>query len=128
MSILDDYVDVFRGLLTGEYPDSCVASRVTGTTFNDTTGQTEETTATAYSGECLYRPAGAGETDFGEDRRQELDGTLHLPHTAAILEEGDKVVVTSTTDPDIPTLTVTRRIADSYLTEHIYETKAVTDD
>ena len=130
MSIFDDHVGVFRSYLAVEYPDSCVATRYdfSSPTFNATTGETEYPDSTPYSGECIYRPAGTGESDFGEDRRQEVDGTLRLPHDAAVLEELDEVVVTSTTDPDIPTLTVLRRIPDTYLTEQIYECKAVTDD
>jgi hypothetical protein len=124
MSLFDDHVPIFRDLLAIEYPDTCVATRVTGSSFNETTGQTEPTTAQVYAGECIYRPTGTGESDFGEARRQEVDGTLRLPFDAAVLEEGDEVIVTSTIDPDIPVLTVLRRIADSYLTEAIYECEA----
>jgi hypothetical protein len=130
MSLFDAHVGILRTYLADEYPDSCVATRYdfTSPTFNETTGETEYPTSTPYSGECIYRPTGTGETDFGEDRRQEIDGTLRLPHDAPILEELDEVVVTSTTDPDIPTLTILRRVADTYLTEAIYECKAVVDD
>lgn len=135
MSIAEDHVSYFRDQWALRLVDSCVVSRVTGTTFNDTTGETEETTETAYSGECLVRPANASETDFGEDRRQEVDYDLFLPYDADIavigdsddLEEGDSVVVTSDLDPDIPTLTVLRGFQDSYLTKRHYETKVVTD-
>ena len=130
MSIFDDHVGILRTLLVDEYPDTCVVTRYDfeNPTFNETTGETEYSDSTPYLGECIYRPTGTGESDFGEDRRQEVDGTLRLPADAAILEELDEVVVTSTTDPDIPTLTILRRIPDSYLTEQIYECKAVTDD
>lgn len=130
MSIFDDHVTVFRDLLAAEYPDTCVVTRTdfSSPTFNETTGETEYPTSTPYSAECIYRPTGTGESDFGEDRRQEVDGTLRLPFDAAILEERDQVVVTSATDPDIPTLSILRRIPDSYLTEAIYECEAVVDD
>jgi hypothetical protein len=97
-------------------------------TFNETTGETEYPDSTPYSGECLVRPTQASETDFGEDRRQEVDYDLYLPFDAAVLEELDEVAVTSANDPEIPTLTVLRGFTDSYLTHRHYETKAVVDD
>jgi hypothetical protein len=108
------------------FVDTCIVSRVTGSSFNETTGQTEPTTAQVYSGGCLVRPASASESDFGETRRQEVDYDLYLPYDAAELEEGDSVTVTSTLDPDIPVLTVLRGFSDSYLTRQHYETKVVT--
>lgn len=128
MSVAEDHVSYFRDEWALRFVNTCVVTRVTGTTFNDTTGETEETTTTVLNGtECLVRPANASESDFGEDRRQEVDYDLFLPHDAADLEEGDSVVVTSTLG-DIPTLTVLRGFQDSYLTKWHYETKVVVDD
>jgi hypothetical protein len=108
------------------FVDTCVISRVTGSSFNNTTGQTEPTTAQVYSGGCLVRPASASESDFGETRRQEVDYDVYLPFDAAELEEGDMVTVTSTLDLDVPVLTILRGFSDSYLTRQHYETKVVT--
>lgn len=129
MSVPSAHVAVFRDLRADRYVDACVVTRTDFTlpTFNETTGVTEYPTSTAYDGECLVRPASASESDFGEDRRQEVDYDLYLPYDAATLEEQDEVVVTSTLDPDIPTLTVLRGFQDSYLTHRHYECKAVTD-
>ena len=130
MSIPSAHVAVFRNFRADRYIDSCVVTRYdfANPTFNATTGETEYPDSTPYSGECLVRPASASESDFGEDRRQEVDYDLYLPFDAADLEESDEVAVTSTLDPDIPTLTVLRGIQDSYLTKRHYETKAVVDD
>lgn len=133
MSIASDFAE---GLARNEWAlrfvDTCVVTRTdfASPTFNDTTGETEYPTSTPYSGECLVRPAtaGHGEADFGEDRRQEVDYDLYLPFDAADLEELDEVAVTSTLDPDIPTLTVLKGFQDSYLTRRHYETKVITDD
>lgn len=108
---------------------TCTATRVTGTTFNNTTGETEETTTTVLTGvACLVRPASAREVDFGEDRRQEVDFDLYLLHDSTALETDDEVVFTSTVDPNLPTVTVLRWAnPDSYLTRKHYECKVVTD-
>jgi hypothetical protein len=82
MSIPEAFVDVFRTIRADRYIDSCVVSRVTGTAFNETTGQTEATTEVVYAGECLVRPASANESDFGEARRQLVDYDLYLPFDA----------------------------------------------
>jgi hypothetical protein len=128
VSVASTTVAYFRTEWAGRFVDSAVVTRVTGTSFNNTTGQTELTTAEVYDGECLVRPANASEKDFGEDRRQQVDYDLYLPYDAAELEESDRVTVTSTLDPDIPVLTVLRGFADSYLTRRHYECKAVVDD
>jgi hypothetical protein len=129
MSLASDFAATLaRSEWALRFVDTCVISRVTGTAFNETTGQTEPTTAQVYSGGCLARPAstvGGAESDFGEARRQEVDYDVYLPHDAAELEEGDSVTVTSTLDPDIPVLTVLRGFSDSYLTRRRYETKVV---
>lgn len=128
MSLATSTVSYFRDQWALRFTDTCVVTRVTGTTFNDTTGETEETTTTVLNGtECLVRPANASESDFGEDRRQLVDYDLFLPHDSADLEADDEVVITSTLDPDIPTLTVLRGFQDSYLTRRRYETKVVAD-
>jgi len=128
VSIAASTVAYFRGQWASRFVDTCVVARVTGTTFNTSTGQTEQTTTTVYSGVCLVRPANAAEVDVGETRRQQVDYNLYVPHTVADLEEGDMVTVTSTLDPDIPVVTVLRGFTDSYLTRHHYECEVLTDD
>jgi hypothetical protein len=91
MSIPSGHVAVFRTLRADRYVDSCEVTRVTGLSFNNTTGQTEETTSVVYDGECLVRPAQAREEDFGEDRRQKVDYDLYLPFDADELEEFDQL-------------------------------------
>lgn len=131
MSIPSSFVSVFRTMRADRYVDTCVAARVTGSTFNETTGRTEPVTTTVYTGGCLVRPASAstpgGRADYGEDRRQIVDYDLYLPYDAASLTEDDSVAVTSTLDPDIPVLTVLRGFQDSYLTHRRYECKAVVE-
>lgn len=125
MSIPFDHLPAFRTFWADRFVDSCVATRVTGSTFNESTGQTEPTLATAYSGPCLVRPAQARQADFGEARRQLVDYDLLLPFDAADLEEADLVVVTSLADPDMPGLMVLRNFQDSYLTHRRYECAAI---
>lgn len=132
MSIPSQTVAYFRTLRADRYVDTCVVTRYdfTNPTFDEPSGKTTYPSSTPYSGACLVRPAsssGTGESDFGEDRRQEVDYDLFLPFDAADLIESDEVAVTSTLDPDIPTLTVLRGFQDSYLTRRHYETKVVTD-
>jgi hypothetical protein len=123
-------VPYFRAQWALRFVDTCVVTRYdfSNPTFNDTSGETEYPTSTPYSGMCLVRPASAREEQYGEDLRQLVDYDLFLPYDSADLEEGDEVVVTSTLDPAIPTLTIERGFQDSYLTKRHYETKAVTDD
>lgn len=129
MSVASASVAFFRARWADAFVDTGIATRITGSSFNNTTGQTEPTTAQVYTGECLVRPASASESDFGETRRQEVDFDLFLPYDAALLEESDQVTVTSTLDPNIPVLSVLRLAnPDSYLTRRHYETKAVVDD
>jgi hypothetical protein len=130
VSVASDHVSVFRTLRADRYVDTAVVTRYDFTmpTFDEPSGETTYPTSTPYSGECLVRPAQASESEFGEDRRQEVDYDLYLPYDAATLEELDEVAVTSTLDPDIPTLTVLRGFQDSYLTHRRYECKAVVDD
>lgn len=130
MSIASTTVALFRSQWASRVVDSCVVTRYdyTNPSFSEATGLTTYPTSTPYSGECLVRPAGAAEKDFGEARRQQVDYDLYLPYDAAELEEGDEVAVTSTLDPNIPTLTVLRGFQDTYLTKRHYETKAVVDD
>jgi hypothetical protein len=126
MSVASDFAATLaRTEWALRFVDTCIVSRVTGSSFNETTGQTEPTTAQVYSGGCLVRPASASETDFGEARRQEVDYDLYLPFDAAELAAGQTVTVTSTLDPDVPVLTVLRGFSDSYLTRQHYETKVV---
>lgn len=130
MSIAKKHLGLFRRQWAKRFVDTCVVTRYdfANPTFNDTTDKTEYPESTPYSGECLVRPASASETDFGEDRRQEVDYDLYLPHDSATLKERDEVAVTSAQDSNIPTLTVLRGFQDSYLTRRHYETKVVTDD
>lgn len=122
MSVFTDTAVLLRDY--ADFPDTCVATRVTGETLNTTTGVMEETTVEAYSGSCLYRKRSRGETEFGEILHQEIDGDLYLPHDAAMLENGDRVVVTGTLDDEIPELTVLRLVADSYMVRRHYECEA----
>jgi hypothetical protein len=128
VSIASSTITYFRAQWALRFIDTCVVTRVTGTTFNNTTGQTEDTTAEVYSGPCLVRPANASESDFGEARRQEVDYDLFLPYTADDLATGDLATVVSVWDPEIPVLTVLRGFTDSYLTRRQYECQVIVDD
>jgi hypothetical protein len=125
MSIPASFVPAFRTMRSDRYVDSCVAVRVAGVSFNESTGRTEPTTAQVYAGACLVRPATASTKDFGVARRQIVDYDLYLPFDAAELTVDDSVTVTSTLDPDIPVLLVLRGFQDSYLTHRHYECRVV---
>ena len=128
MSVATGVVPYLRSQWATRFVDTCTVDRVTGTVFNDTTGQTEPTISEVYSGECVVRPAAAREADFGGARRQEGSYDLYLPYDSAELEEGDLVTVTAALDPLIPVLTVARGFTDSYLTRRHYECEVITDD
>jgi len=130
MSVASTTVAFLRTQWATRFVDTCVVTRhdFDSPSFSEANGQTTYPTTTPYNGACLVRPASARERDFGEARRQQVDYDLYLPYDAAELKELDEVVVTSTLDPNIPTLTVLRTFQDSYLTRRHYETKAVVDD
>lgn len=125
MSIPVETLPFFRSYWADRFVDSCVFYRVTGSTFNESTGQTVPTLTTVYSGECLARPAQGKTADYGEARNQEVDYDLYLPFDAATLEEADFGVVSSLSDPNVPNLRVLRTFQDSYLTRRRYECAAI---
>jgi hypothetical protein len=49
MSIPASFVPAFRTMRSDRYVDSCVAVRVAGVSFNESTGRTEPTTAQVYA-------------------------------------------------------------------------------
>jgi hypothetical protein len=125
VSLASSTVDYFRSEWETRFVDTCSVARQSGTTFNETTGQTEPTTAAVLTdASCLVRPATAREIDLGEARLQEVDYDLYVPWDTDLLEAGDLVTVTSVLDASVPVLRVLRGFADSYLTRRHYETEA----
>jgi hypothetical protein len=125
VSLASTTVDYFRTEWASRFVDTCSSTRVTGSSFNETTGQTEPTTEDILTdAPCLVRPATAREIDLGEARLQEVDYDLYLPYDTALLEAGDLVTVTSVLDASVPVLRVLRGFADSYLTRRHYECEA----
>jgi hypothetical protein len=127
MSIVQATVPFWRANWATRFVDFAVFTRITGTTFNPDTGQTEPTVVEVYAGEALIRPAEAREVDFGEARRQLVDYDIYLPWDSEPLNEGDVGSVVSDLDQMIPQLTVLRGFTDTYLTRRHYETKHVAD-
>lgn len=83
--------------------DSCVITRVTGRTLNQSTGAYTDTTSTIYSGKCQVVKTDASATDVSAGERDVAVSStkVKLPITATGIEAGDKVMVTATLDDDL---------------------------
>lgn len=100
MTAVTDAVAFFRS--SGQWPsrmvDTCVVKRVTGSTFNDTTGVRTPTYTTQYSGACLVRPLQAGSVEFGQELVETRGYTVFVPYDETDPLPDDLVDVTSTFD------------------------------
>lgn len=83
--------------------DSCVITRKTGQTLNQSTGAYTDTTDTIYSGKCqVVKPDGAAVDVNAGERDVAVSSTkVKLPITATGIQSGDKVTLTATFDADM---------------------------
>ena len=85
--------------------DTITIIRVTGRTFNETTGAYTNTTTTVYSGKCRVKPHlsdTARQVEAGEQAVYLWPFTVTLPMTATGVEVGDVGTVGASLDPDLP--------------------------
>jgi hypothetical protein len=86
--------------------DTCLITRVTGSTTDPDTGEVTPTTATVYSGRCRMQQlaAVARPNDVGESYVFQQPFVLQLPMVGSGgIQAGDQVEVTaSVLDPDLP--------------------------
>lgn len=127
MSIASDHIPFFRGEWSDRFIDTCVVKRVTGSSFNSTTGQTTPTYTTQYSGVCLVRPPmgiDRGESAFfGEQTVEYRKYLIFIPYTADNPQVDDLVDITSTFDGILngKQLTVRNVPTDSYNNRRVLE-------
>lgn len=84
--------------------DSCVITRVTGRTMNQSTGAYTDTTSTIYSGKCQVTRAADGaavDVSAGERDVAVARVTVKLPISATGVQSGDRVAVAATLDDDL---------------------------
>ena len=98
MSIPTDTLDFFRTQWAQRLVDTCTIKSVTGSSFNDTTGQTEPTYTSRYTGACLIRPGPPGAADYGDQLTETRRYTVFIPYDESAVSPGDLVDLTSTRD------------------------------
>ena len=101
MSVLHDHIGVLRDYWAAEFAavqTTVAVDRVSGTTFNDTTGQETPTTVSVYSGSALIFPMSAGDDDYGETQAETRQYKVRVPYDESGFAPGDRVTVTSTED------------------------------
>lgn len=106
MSIPLGTIDLFRSQWATRFADEVTIKEITGTSFNDTTGQTEPTYTNRYVGAYLWRDEGGRDIDYGEQEAEIRRGTLHVPYTVDGIAPGMVADLTSATDEDLDGLQV----------------------
>lgn len=106
--------------------DACTSRRQTGTTYDDTTGNTTPAWTSLYSGPCrLSQPnASASRTTAGEADVLLQTPQLHLPMSADLHRPGDEITLTaSDSDPaSVGRVFIVRAVpAHSHATARRYE-------
>jgi hypothetical protein len=84
--------------------DSCSITRITGYTLNPSTGVNTPTTTTQYTGVCRVRAARAAtaqDSAAGETVVPQVPVVVSVPTTVTNVNEGDRVTVTASNDPDL---------------------------
>lgn len=112
MSVLQDHIPVLQGYWAVEIADSgtsVVIKRETGSSFNETTGQTEPTYTTQYSGNAVVLPRERTDADYGEAQAELRVYNVFVPYDEADPRPGDLVDVTSTEDDYLNGQTITVR-------------------
>jgi len=94
----------FAASATRGFPDTCTIVRVTGTSTNETTGATTETTSTVYTGPCRVQERGGYPRDINtapDQPQLAISRELQLPvATSTAVQAGDRCTITaSTNDP-----------------------------
>ena len=123
MSVASEHVAFFRTAWASRFVDTCVIKRATGSTFNESTGQTEPTYTTQYTGVCLVRSRNQSDADFGAQLAEVRGYRVFIPYTETATEPGDLVDVTSTFDGrlDGNQLVVRNVRGDTYNTVRVVE-------
>ena len=98
MSEITDTLPLWRARWLTRMVDSCVVKRITGNSFNDTTGVNTPTYTTQYSGECLVRPLAPGSAEFGQELVETRGYTVFIPYDEEDPLPDDLVDITSTSD------------------------------
>jgi len=101
MSVLQDHVPILQSYWAVEFTDtgtSVVVKRETGSSFNETTGQTEPTFTTQYSGAAVAMREELGAEDYGETQAEIRRYRVFIPYDEADPRPGDLVDITSTED------------------------------
>ena len=90
-------IDLFRSRWASRFVDTCTIDTTTARgSFNTTTGvYGTATTAQAYSGGCLVRPARQQHRDVGEQDVLLADVAVTIPHSETDIEPGDTVTVSA---------------------------------
>jgi hypothetical protein len=102
MSEASDTLPFFRDQWTARFNGTCTITRVSGQTFNTTTGVYEGgSTATRYSGGCLVRPQAAASVEYGGQQVELRMYAVFIPYTVTGVVPDDIVTVTSTTDAEL---------------------------
>lgn len=95
--------------------DSVVLRRVTGQTFNTSTGGYVNTYSTTYTGSALVRPKAAHDAQAGELQHELRSYDVYVPYTVTDVAPDDEAVVSSTDGfLDDRTLIVRNVEGDSY--------------
>lgn len=82
--------------------DACTSRRQTGTTYDDSTGNTTPAWTALYAGPCRMRQpnSSASRVNAGEADVLLQTPELHLPMTAALHRPGDEITISaSVSDP-----------------------------
>lgn len=98
MSVASDSLAFFRTQWTERFVDTCTVKRLTGNSFNDSTGVYTPTYTTQYSGACLVRPLTPGEGQFGQELVDLRGYTVFVPHDEGDPLPDDLVDIVSTFD------------------------------
>lgn len=128
MSPPTSVLDRLRAEWAKRYTDTLVATRVTDLGEPNAEGVHDTpTVAEIYNGPGLIRPeqgqeADGTDTEFGQQSIAVQGYRLTLPWDAALLDIGDTVTATASTDPALigRPVTVRRLDRDSYLTHRRY--------
>ena len=115
MSIASNLAPFFRTQWLDRMVDSVVVRRITGQTFNTSTGGYVNTYSTTYTGVALVRPRAAHDAQAGELQYELRSYDVYVPHTVTDVQPDDEAIVTSTDGfLDDRTLIVTNVEGDSY--------------
>lgn len=96
-----DAVALFEQLWTAALDDTCtINTNAQGAgNYSKATRSYDGTPTLVYTGACLFRPAGAGSTEWGEQLVELVDYDLYLPHDAPVGLAPDQQVTVDAVGP-----------------------------